>query len=81
MQTMVTDPVNDFVEARWIIRKTVQEEYRAAIGWAVLEIGDGGDGCANRSPLGKMILGCLSFRRLHPSIIGMMYSLRLVHQV
>jgi hypothetical protein len=28
-----------------------------------------------------MILGCLSFRPLHPWIIGMMYSLRLVHQV
>jgi hypothetical protein len=68
---MVADPVNDLVEALWIIRKTVQQEYRATIGWAILEIGDGGDGCPNRSPLGRMILG--SFRRLHPSIIGMIF--------
>jgi hypothetical protein len=36
-QPTVADPVNDLVEARWIIRKTVQQEYRATAGWAVLE--------------------------------------------
>jgi hypothetical protein len=55
-QPTVADPVKYLVEARWIIRKTVQQEYRVTAGWAVLEIGDSGDSCPNRFPSGRTIL-------------------------
>jgi hypothetical protein len=62
----VADPVNDLFEASWIIRKTVHQEYRATVEWAILEIGDGGDGRPNGSASENTIPGHLSFSRLHP---------------